>query len=312
MKKYKLHAIIFAALIGLSIISMVVGYSSGLIQKEQQYGFLSSLQYEYCYEFSGEDYPAHSYIDLNEAYSAKVHGKTIKSDKLMQLHDVNGIWEDVPTLQPDEVYLSANLMDMHGLEIGGEIAVQSPSSPEAKNYRIAGELSPCYGLYQDFTDTNRGIILFGLDEDFLANNSANFVTYQDSRFKPSEVDAQLVSLFSVQEQADATRTELLQVAALMWCILLAADIIAVSYLYAKYCSYLRKLWHSGLGSAQVTSKLCSIVASPLLLCRGVMLMVGIVTFATIGEYAVLLVNLIELLLVIMMTFVQKKLVERGV
>ena len=146
MKKYKLHAIIFAVLMGLSIVSVVVGCSSGLIQKEQQYGFLSSLPYEYCYEFSGEDYPANSYIDLNEAYSAKVHGKTIKSDKLMQLRDVSGIWDDVPTLQPDEVYLSANLMDMHSLEIGDDISVQSPSSPEAKNYRIAGELPPCYAL----------------------------------------------------------------------------------------------------------------------------------------------------------------------
>lgn len=312
MKKYKLHAIIVAALMGLSIVSMVVGYSSGLIQKEQQYGFLSGLQYEYCYEFSGEDYPANSYVDLNEAYSAKAHGKTIKSDKLMQLHGVNGIWEDVPALQPDEVYLSTNLMDIHNLEIGDDIAVQSPSSPEAKNYRIAGELFPCYGLFQDFTDTNRGVILFGLDETFLANNSANFVTYQDSSFKPSEVNAQLVSLFSVQEQADAVRAELLQVVALMWCILLAADIIAVSYLYTKYSSYLRKLYHSGLGCSQVTSKLCNMVVSPLLLCRGMMLLVGIITLAMTGEYAVLLVNLIELLLVVVMTYVQKKIIERSV
>ena len=120
------------------------------------------------------------------------------------------------------------------------------------------------------------------------------------------------SLFSVQEQADAVRIELLQVAALMWCILLAADIIAVSYLYAKYGSYLRKLYHSGLGCSQVTSKLCNMVVSPLLLCRGVMLLVGIITLAMTGEYAVLLVNLFELLLVIAMTLVQKKLIERSV
>ena len=312
MKKYKLHIIIFAALMGLSIISMVVGYSSGLTQKEQQYGFLSSLPYEYCYEFSGEDYPANSYIDLNEAYSAKAHGKTIKSDKLMQLRDVTGIWDNVPTLQPDEVYLSVNLLDVHGLEIGDVISIQSPSSPESKSYRIAGELPPCYGLYQDFTDTNRGIIIFGLDETFLANNSANFVTYQDTSFKPSEVNAQLVSLFSVREQTKSVRAELLQAVALMWCILLVADIIVSSYLCTRYYGYMRKLWHSGLSGFQVTSKLCRIVTSPLLLCRGVMLMVGIVTLATTGEYAVLLVNLIELLLVIVMTFIQKKLIERGV
>lgn len=314
MKKYKLHIIIFVALIGLSVVSLILGQYSGVMQKEQQYRFLSSLPYDYYYEFSGDDYIPNSYVNLNEAYSAKTGGKTIKSDKLMQLDGghAGDLWDNVPMLQVGEVYISANLMDIHKLNVGDEILVHSPASPEARAYRIAGELPPCYGLYQDFTDTSKGVILFGYDKAFLDDNSANFVTYQSKEFKPSETNAQLVSLSSLHEQTDAVGAEWMQVAAIMWSILLIADILASGYMFVMHHKYLRKLYYAGLGSRQVLVKVCTRMLSPVILCRIMMLMGSLLFLVVTGSRMWLLVNIVETLLVATIILVQKKLIERSV
>jgi len=314
VRKYKIHIMIFAALIGLSVASLILGCCSGVMQKEQQFRFLSSLPYDYCYEFSGDDYVSNSYINLNEAYSAKAGGKTIKSDKLMQLDSAQagGIWENIPMLKSDEIYVSANLMNAHKLNVGDELLVQSPTSPEARVYRIVGELAPCYGLYQNFTDINRGIILFGYDEAFLADNSASFITYQGKDFRPSETTSQLVSLSSIKEQAEAVGAELLQVVAIMWCILLVADVIVSYYMFAMRHRYLQKLYHAGLGGIQVLAKVCTQVMSPLILCRAMMLLCGFVFLAVTGCSTWLLISIGEALLITVITLIHKKLIERSV
>lgn len=313
MKKYRIQIIVFSVALVLSAISIIVGFSSGLLQHENQLRFLNNCSYEYGYQFSGIDYPMDSFANLNSSYSVK-GTKTLKCDKLMQLpiaYSAEEIWGKIPLLQCNEVYLSSNLLALHGLSVGDEITVQSPNSAQPTNYLITGTFSSCYGLYDDFVDRSKGVIIFGLDEEYLLHNETDFVTFQNSVFKASSIDSQLIGLYSIDDQHSSVQISLLRITALMWSILLLTDIMGSFFLYGRYGIYLKKLYRSGMNGIHIRAKLFQIILSPLYVCRIISVVAGILLLIATDEFVLMTLSLIEIVVLLIISTVQKKLIERG-
>lgn len=313
MRKYKIHAIVFAVALVLSTVSIVIGLSAGLLQHEEQIGFMESLPFEYCYQFAGDDYVSNSFVDLNTAYSMKAED-AIKCDKLMQVpseYSTDCVWGKIPKLKANEVYLSSNLLALHDLAIGEVVYVQSPNSAQPAQYYIAGAFETHYGLYDEFVDTNKGVAIFGFDKDYLTHNETGFITYQGSEFKASSTNSQLTSIISLEDQQSSIWKDFLQIAVLIWCIQIISDVMGSFFLFFRYRNYLKKLHSSGLDSRGTTGKILYTITGPLYACRILFLMVGSIMLIAVNEYVIVTVSLIELLVLTVITAMQKKLIGRG-
>lgn len=313
MRKYKIHAIVFAVALALSTISIVIGMSSGLLQHERQIGFIEGLPFEYCYQFNGDDYVLNSFVDLNAAYSLKAKN-TIKCDKLMQVsteYSADCVWGQIPILQANEVYLSSNLLALHNLDIGDVLYVQSPNSTQSARYYIAGAIEASYGIYDEFVDTNKGVAIFGLDEGFLAYNDTGFITYQDGTFKASNTNSQLTGVISLEKQQTAIWKDFLQIAILIWCIQIVSDVMGGFFLFFRYRNYLKKLRCSGLDSKRTTEKVLHTITGPMYICRILFLVVGLIMLISVSEYVIATVSIIELFVLTVITAIQKTLIGRG-
>ena len=313
MRKYKIHAIVFAVALVLSTASIVIGLSAGLLQHEKQLRFIEGLPFEYCYQFDGDDYASNSFVDLNAAYSLNAED-VIKCDKLMQVssnYSTDCVWGQMPVLQVNEVYLSSNLLAIHDLAIGDVVYVQSPNSAQPAQYYVAGAFEAYYGVYDKFVDTNKGVAIFGLDENYLAHNKTRFITYQDSEFKASNVNSQLAGIISLGEQQTSIWKDFLQIAVLVWCIQFVSDAMGSFFLFFRYRNYLKKLRCSGLESKRTTEKILNTITGPLYICRVLFLVVGIIMLIALNEYVIVTVSLIELLVLTVITATQKILIGRS-
>ena len=311
MGKYKIHTIVFLVLIALSSFSIIIGYINGLLQKEQQLTFLKKLPYEYCYQFSGNDYMENTFVDLNSSYSLRTDHELIKCDKLMQL-EVNytndDVWGSLPVLRKNEIIMSSNLLTLYDIKVGDEVTVQSQNSATPTTYFISGAIPPCYGLYDRFVDHNKGVVVFGADDSFLLNNTTSFLVFQNSDYKASDTAAELIGLFSLQKQYHAILKDFLQVVFLIWFIQFTTDIISVCFLYYRYNRYLKKLYRSGMSRWKTVNKLFCIILTPALICHGFILLSGIMFLFTMGEYTILLISFLELLLLFFINGIQEKLI----
>jgi len=297
----------------LSTISIVIGLSAGLLQHEKQLGFMKDQPFEYCYQFNGDDYVSNSFVDLNAAYSIKAEN-AIKCDKLMQVsseYSADCVWGQIPTLQANEVYLSSNLLALHDLDIGDVLYVQSPNSAQSAQYYIAGAFEANYGIYDEFVDTNKGVAIFGLDEDYLAYNDTGFITYQDGTFKASNTNSQLTGVISLEKQQASIWKDFLQIAILIWCMQIVSDVMGSFFLFFRYRNYLKKLLCSGLDSKRTTEKILHTVTGPMYICRVLFLGVGIIMLISVSEYVIAVVSIIELFVLTVITAIQKTLIGRG-
>ena len=313
MRKYKIHAMVFAVALALSTVSIVIGLYAGLLQHEKQISFLKGLPFEYCYQFDGDNYVSNSFVDLNASYSLKAEN-AIKCDKLMQVspeYATDCVWGKIPMLQANEVYLSSNLLALHDLAIGDVVYVQSPNSAQPAQYYVAGAFEEYYGVYDEFVDTNKGVVIFGLDEDYLAHNESGFITYQGIEFKASNTNSQLTGVISLKKQQSSIWKDFLQIAAIIWCIQIVSDAMGCFFLFFRYRNYLKKLRCSGMDSKGTAKKILYTITGPLYACRVLFLVVGAIMLIAVNEYAIVTISLIELLVLTVITMIQKILIGRS-
>ncbi len=313
MRKYRIHAMVFAVALALSTVSIVVGLSAGLLQHEKQISFMEGLPFEYCYQFDGDNYVSNSFVDLNGSYSLKAEN-AIKCDKLMQVsseYSTDCVWGQLPMLQTNEVYLSSNLLALHDLAIGDVVYVQSPNSAQPAQYYVAGAIEAYYGVYDKFVDTNKGVAIFGLDEDFLAHNETGFITYQNIEFKASNTNSQLTGVISLEKQQSSIWEDFLQIVTIIWCIQIVSDAMGSFFLFFQYRNYLKKLRCSGLNNKRTMKKILCIITGPLYACRVLFLAVGGIMLFAVNEYVIVTISLIELLILTVITVMQKMLIVRG-
>ncbi|MBQ9083824.1 MAG: hypothetical protein IJY28_10100 [Clostridia bacterium] len=310
MKNYRLTAVVCLVLMGLSLLACGVGVVAGLHVQEQQYALLTTLPYDACYRFRGDTLPPGACMELNALYTVRVHGRTIKSDKLMQ-HASGGAgpWPDVPPLASDEVYVSANVLTLYALSVGDVLTVWRTFSSTPTEYRIVGVLPPCYGL-DGVTDAARGVLLFGCDASLTAQGPFDFRIYEAADFRPSTVDGTFLGLISVRAQTRSALLELVQTLTLLWCILLISDLLATLSLFAPRRAYLRRLYCGG-ASHKVMWRQCAAMLFPLFLCRGWMVIFGGLCRYATGSYGFLLVNLLELPAILLMVGLQVRQIERS-
>ncbi len=311
MKNYRLQTVVCLVLMGLSMLTCGIGAVAGLHAQEQQYAFWTALPYDACYHFRGDVLPEGACMDLNAFFTARAHGRTVKSDKLMQSADGSGApWMTAPALAPNEVWVSENLLRLYGLAVGDVLTVQRVFSPAPTEYRITGALPPCYGLDTGFTDAERGVLLFGYNAALTTEGPFDFRVYATSDWRPSTMTGAFTGVTSARTQSRESLRALVQTLTLLWCILLICDGVTVVSLVSPCRAYLRRLHHSGAGAGMLWRR-CAMLLTPLFLCRGWMLLFGGLHLYATGSYGFLLVNALETLTVLGMVGLQAKQIERS-